>query len=144
MKKVYLFLIGIFVFLTGYSQNTPYVKYIYDAAGNRTTRLVIVMKSAEVPEDSVQTPEPVVDKFNDIRILLYPNPTTGILKIDIQNQNDGFIAEMYVYSMDGKLLKQNQNITHTVDIDFSTFPPGIYLVQLSDGKGKREWEIVKQ
>lgn len=62
----------------------------------------------------------------------YPNPTSGILNIEIQ----GKIDVLYLADISGKLLeKYNVADNKSLKIDLSKFPTGIYFIQYNlDGK----------
>lgn len=70
--------------------------------------------------------------FEEIgNILLYPNPTNGIVKISTKTE----IGKIEVFSITGKrLLFQKNDLT---EIDFQQFPRGIYFVKIT-GKNGRE------
>jgi hypothetical protein len=68
-------------------------------------------------------------------MLIYPNPTNGILNIEMQKSIQNF--DVKLFSLDGKLLdveisKTNQNI----QLDLGSFKSGIYFLQLTDELGR--------
>jgi len=54
-----------------------YIKYDYDAAGNRIARrcLEVTLRSATAPMDSSE----VEADLNDLKVTIYPNPTKGVI-----------------------------------------------------------------
>ena len=65
------------------------------------------------------------------RMHIYPNPVTnGILNVKL----DEGVQEQFVLSildMSGKLLQKNQyEQSNSLSLDLSTYPPGVYLIQL--------------
>ena len=54
---------------------------------------------------------------------VYPNPASDMLYINSINS----IYEVEVYSLNGQLLKQQQNVSH---IDVSSLSQGIYMVRV--------------
>jgi hypothetical protein len=78
----------------------------------------------------------LINPSNKEPVVLYPNPTTGILYLREKNSNS--IIELYDYT--GKLLKLYFLATETIDI--SEFENGIYLLKT---KGSNiTYKIVKQ
>lgn len=61
------------------------------------------------------------------QVELYPNPSTGVFKIDgfELGQND---LKMTVVDMFGKLIKEVEN---TLELDLTDFPEGVYFVKLN-------------
>ena len=118
------------------------VKYGYDAAGNRISRtIVLAPRSAPIEEE-----QPVVhtEVFSDILLKIYPNPTTGLLKVEISNLPEGQTAEIFLYSMSGKLISSFKNISNTVSINISNQPAGIYVMNIIAGNYRTEWKIIKK
>lgn len=156
MKYLFLFLFA----LTGIScfgQGTlchPAVLYSYDAAGNRIARGPASCKT-DGSDTVTTTPEEQLAQNNQNRnlplesqdgfnIVLYPNPTNGILQVAAEQ---GFMGlqnkQAFVYSLKGELIFQ-QNITSSSFIlDFTHQAIGYYIVRvLADGYGK-EWKVQK-
>jgi len=64
----------------------------------------------------------VTDK-TELKVALYPNPTTG----RIYMYGLDAVADVEVYSLDGKLLKQAQSVETFIDLEVAS---GIYLLKL--------------
>jgi hypothetical protein len=67
-----------------------------------------------------------IDDQTNNPVKIYPNPTTGVLTIETENES---IAQ--VFSVEGRLLLE-QNITTTGTIDLSAFANGLYCVKIED------------
>lgn len=81
------------------------------------------------------SPEPIVSitTANKLESLsIYPNPTTGILKI--KNQ-DNFKLSITITDLLGNNVAIDQNITNN-SIDISNLSPGMYYIQLTDVNSK--------
>ena len=65
-----------------------------------------------------------VDDNTELKVALYPNPTSGRVYISGLNAN----ADVDVYSIDGKLLKQSQSVKDYIDLDVTS---GMYLLKLT-------------
>ena len=98
MKSYITYIItGIFCLISVQGLLGQTVYYSHDEAGNRYLRTIIMptqatMKSAKVntvdtlKEEKVQ--DPLEDQLGDVKIKIYPNPTRGILKIEMQGNAD--------------------------------------------------------
>ncbi len=67
-------------------------------------------------------------KHDNSEVVLFPNPTTGLLRIsDLNNY-----PKIKIYNTGGQLILQNQN---TSTIDLSGFKNGLYMVKLITSQG---------
>jgi hypothetical protein len=60
---------------------------------------------------------------NNHKIIVYPNPTSGIVSID----SDKEIIELIVFSTNGEILVYS---TNTSKVDISSLPKGVYFISL--------------
>jgi len=81
----------------------------------------------------------VTPELNDA-IRIYPNPTTGILRVDIENGARQF--SFAAYDMLGNELVAGSSDDGTADI--SALRPGLYLIRITSGSGEKLIRIVKQ
>jgi len=125
-----------------HSQDT--VSYGYDAAGNRISRTIVIqLRSATAPEEEEQ---PVVysEMLSDIEVRIYPNPTDGLLKVEIRNLPEDQTADILLYNLSGNLISSQRGITDFTDINISSQPSGTYLMKILAGKSQTEWKIIKR
>lgn len=142
----------LFVAVAG-SLSSAEIQFQYDDAGNRTSRKTITLR-ASAPgirsatagvADEEETAEalPVfTDRLSQAAILIYPNPTKGLLRVEI----NGGIApvDLQLYDMSGRLLLQEPNVTTSAVLDLGNHPAGTYLLRLTSGTQKSEWKIIKE
>ena len=77
------------------------------------------------------------------KILVYPNPTTGVFTIECKSTNLNGCC-FRIYDIFGKLLISNNLTKENNTIDLSSQPAGIYLLQLiEDGESAGFQKIVK-
>ena len=146
MRLERIYAIVVLVALSIISQAQTYkIKYTYDDAGNRKTREVIIVgKSNQVLADTTTVTEPTTDWLNKMKISIYPNPTKGILIIDIANMPEDVSGDITIHNMEGKsLLKLNQ-FNSTNKLDLSDYPTGVYILRISSLEKSCEWKIVKE
>jgi hypothetical protein len=84
MKPLYLLACLLISVLYSAHAQTNY-EFTYDACGNRLTRAVITLKSATTPDsifaqikDEIQE-----DMIGLQKVRIYPNPTKGLIRIDL-------------------------------------------------------------
>ena len=82
--------------------------------------------------------DPTVDAeqaFDDLQIIVYPNPTADVLYID--NAMDNIIR---LYSTDGQLLQENKASGDRVELNVSGYATGIYVLVC----GNKTFSIIKK
>lgn len=85
--------------VSAYSQNK--ISYQYDAAGNRISREILFSQSqmAKKP-NNINT-----DMLGEHKITISPNPTEGLLRVEILDGGDAIDGEaMYILLMEALLL----------------------------------------
>jgi len=128
---------------TGFSQST--YEFGYDAAGNRVSRAVILLKSAAIGKGASATADesPLVERVGNHTARIYPNPTKGVLSIELAPV-DTRQAIVSVYDITGKLLRRRKPVSGSCEVDLSPFPAGTYILMIATGQEGREWKIVKE
>ncbi len=120
------------------------VTFGYDAAGNRISRVIDLnsLRSAQGNE----TLEEIVysEVLKNLEIRIYPNPTEGLLKVDILNLPEQQTADIYLYNLSGKLLITRKGVSGLTDIDLGTYLAGTYLMKIIAGEQQTEWKIIKK
>ncbi len=72
--------------------------------------------------------EDAVPSINKDKITIYPNPTTGKIKI---SGLDGVAVDVSVYSANGQLVMKRK-ITSDEEIDLSDMKRGLYMLKIND------------
>ena len=128
--------------------------YTYDlspftAETNMLFRLVFRSDQAVTEEGAVVDNFGVVgtlstsDEVIATEVAVYPNPSTGIFNLRMENAVDGI---MNVYSMSGQLIK-SQTLTGSNNrdsIDISDQATGIYLLEIATPQGRTTKRLIKQ
>jgi len=136
-----------------FSQTVDYVEFDYDAAGNRTTREVIYLKSSVVddPQAHHETGfQPAVDsvefkgKLGNREISIFPNPTIGSLTIAITGEEETAPAPLALFSMSGETILRQKFRHPRTTLDLSGHPPGTYLLQITTTAGRETCKVVKE
>ena len=141
-----LFILSFFIVSSSWGAE---IAFEYDAAGNRISRRTITLRSAavkEIPDEKEieEAPQVFTDVLAQSTIYIYPNPTKGLLKVEITGNSENKPVSLQVYDMNGRILLQESNIVSSLTIDLSNKPAGIYILRLTADNEKNEWKIIKE
>lgn len=123
MKKT---LIALLLLATTMSIGAQNLTYTYDNAGNRTTRVSASNKSPQAPETVTALPETIAEKA----IVIYPNPTDGILSVDIKDYTNEVQAEFRLTDLSGRTIIDRKASSGRQTLDLSRQATGIYLLHI--------------
>lgn len=135
------------------AQNTLPITYEYDAAGNRTIRKVLVLNRTDAIDTTTSSPKqtksgddsPFYNDFQqNLNMKIFPNPTKGIVKIEIQNAKAEGHGAITVFDSRGRrLLSQSFDGIQCI-MDFSSFATGYYIVEMRYEDSRATWKIIKE
>jgi hypothetical protein len=117
---------------------------VTDAHGCDTTMQNIIIKQTNT--GTIPPPPPPVDSIKDssVNIIVYPNPTSGIIYLQSQVQQT---IHVQVVSEQGKVLLQGDYIINAntpASIDAASFAGGIYFLKVVGDKASTVVKIIKQ
>ncbi len=139
--RTIIFLISFLLFSVYVSGQ--HVSYGYDAAGNRISR-VIVIDPLQAPEAAPAAPPVYSEMLKQTEIRIYPNPTEGLLKVEIVGLDTEKNNRLMLYDMSGNLILNRDHIDSSTDLDISNRLPGTYILRIFAGEDKTEWKIIKK
>lgn len=146
--KPYILTLIIFLFSTTGALSQSMISFSYDAAGNRISRTIVFNTSQAnapaAPAEDEEITEVHSEMLSEMILSIYPNPTEGILKIDIQNMPAGVKADISLYNSSGNLIVLEQGIDFSTTIDITSHPSGIYILKIIIGDEHTEWKIIKK
>jgi hypothetical protein len=99
------------------------------------------LSAAEVSEISTVNTIATQERPNTLKISVYPNPTEGMLTIELKDIPGNW--RLTAYDQMGKTLMTHASGNQTETIDFSGFPPGVYMVQIATSEGSYTTRIIK-
>jgi len=141
MKRTFIFILLLPAAMSIWAQN---VTYAYDNAGNRTARTITMNQAPQQPDE----PERVVTALSDLiaekAILIYPNPTKGILSVEIKDYADKLNAEFRLMDMSGRTIINRKSHSGYETFDLSRQTSGIYLLQIRIEGESVVWKIIKE
>lgn len=146
MKKEVMLTICLLLFsCIAYSQTN--FSFDYDANGNRITREIIVLKSQITKSENIQDTilqdlSSQVIKKDDIKI--YPNPTRGNLKIELNINSDIEKIQINIINIKGQLVYKTNELENSYTINLSSEPKGAYILIMQVNDKKYEWKIIKE
>ncbi len=149
MKVKLLLLFSCISIALSYSQDK--LTFTYDAAGNQILRDKVC----------IDCPPPLAPQFSRAGVdadlsenglstkpfVVYPNPTTHLLFVEWLNTDGSVVEELNLFTLDGKHLLnlKPKSDMRQVNIDFSKYPSGVYLLITNFNSGKREsFKIIKK
>ncbi|MDQ7917784.1 T9SS type A sorting domain-containing protein [Mesonia sp. MT50] len=81
-----------------------------------------------------------VDLIEKHYISVYPNPTSGFIKV----KSRGGVDKVEIYSTSGKLVKKYVNLYEAERLDISSLPKGMYLVKINSEEKNSLFKIIKK
>ncbi|MFO0357542.1 MAG: serine hydrolase [Sphingobacteriaceae bacterium] len=118
---------------------------VYDTTTGIIISILINQNPAQAFQVSIQllstlinypiglTENTIIDKL----ITVYPNPTNGLVHIEIPDQT---IANIKVYNMQGQIIKE----TTESRLDLSSYSNGMYFLKAQTKKGIYSYKLIKQ
>ena len=118
---------------------------VYDTATGIVICVLINQLPAQAFQVSIQLLSTLVNKPVGVSenkspeklITVYPNPTNGVVKIEIQNQP---ILNIKVYDFNGQFIKE----TIKSQFDLTNYPKGIYFIKAQTEKGFYSYKLIKE
>ena len=120
------------------------VSYSYDEAGNRILRHVIVMKAPQNAKKAVVDSTAQKESLGEQEIIIYPNPTRGILKIELKGKMPETPVQLVLMDSNGRPLIKRELIQSPELLDITAYPATWYLMRIIRGTEVKEWKIIKQ
>ncbi len=160
MKAIKILFIIVFVFIVQTlcaQTETTSIVYGYDAAGNRISRSLTISKVDDA--DSLKTeitnngvnPEEITNNaaqqlsetMGNKQITIFPNPTDGILQVNITNLETKDKGEIKLFGVNGAELMKVKTLQESNTINISNKPNGIYMMKVMLNEKETVWKIVK-
>ncbi len=142
MKKILTIITLLSIVICLSAQDIKYL-FTYDNAGNRLGAS-ITLKSAKLSALDSTLNEEYNTQFKDLKIKLYPNPTKGLIQIEIPQYNSDMDIDVYLIDSSGKNLYFDKKISAQCQLNLSEFSAGIYFLKLVYKKESRVLKVIKQ
>jgi hypothetical protein len=140
MKKTFILFAFMLAMISCFCQTTK-VEYIYDTSGNRISRQIVTIPAKSSTIENQEVTETVI---GEKKVMLYPNPTNGILNIDFSNWGEKIDIKLFVVDLNGKMIirKTFKSLKNIVDI--TSLPNGVYILKIIADGENLEYKIIKQ
>jgi hypothetical protein len=131
---------------------TTKIVFEYDENGNRTSRVLVTeqLKSAIIDfpindNKKLELAKDKKDQFLDLEtnIKVYPNPTKGLLRIEISDLPDGASTQLQLFDYSGFELIDHRNIPPSQELDISRYKDGLFILRIIINTKVSNWKIVK-
>ena len=147
MKQI-LLIATMLSLLTSLTLKSQTIQYLYDDAGNRKERSFSVgneSKGSFISEEKhEEAPEIKDETFIPMIIKIYPNPTRGILTIEVpQSAEESKEIQIKVTDMNGRTLIHEKNVPERKEISLESQPDGFYLLYIIREKLVSKWKVIK-
>lgn len=120
------------------------ISFTYDDAGNRISRQrEIIINTRSVIGENSDTKKSYEDSISVSKIVIYPNPTYGQLRIDIigcPSFEGSFIS---LYNLSGQQIETWKELSESTTIDISDYKPATYILKISVTNKVSTWKIIK-
>ena len=145
MRALFVFS-GLLFYLSAFSQNA--IRFAYDALGNRVKR-EIVLQNSDVVKRNMSSEEKKEDNFysdmlSEKQSRIWPSPTEGHLKVEIQGLALEEKACLRITSMSGAVVNVKETTSPVSELDLSHCINGIYLLHIATGRQETTWKIIKK
>ena len=140
-KHIVLALLALFAALLlptqAVAQLVPGYQYVYDASGNRLSR---VFTQVQLKRGDTTETKTLVGNYE---VSIFPNPTKGLLKINIAGLKADLPAQVFVSDISGKALFGSVFHSGENIVNLSGYPIGIYLMRLVIGDKSETYKVMK-
>ena len=113
------------------------IHYVYDNSGNR----VATLKQSDLRQENGETglnDIPAISSDGNIHV--YPNPTSGIIHVDIEDSQSVNDVRIMLYDLSGKpVAKCDKGV-----IDISNQPNGVYVLKVMLNDKVNTLKIIKK
>lgn len=145
MKNLKNILIPLILAVASTTATAQNVIYTYDAAGNRIKREIVMNRNSSPTRSAQEKQEDVYSEMlSKKQVRIYPNPTSGMLKVEVLNLEEGDNCSLRIFNSAGSQITTTHTTSATASLDISSQPDGIYFLRIAIGKEESTWKIIKK
>lgn len=126
-------------------------KFIVKTTGVGTVTLLFTLTDSHGAVSEVNVPvtidlvDGLEDKDVNFSVYAYPNPTTGHVRIQVSGEISRSFSVHLLNTLGASVLtKEHCSSQEETSLDLSALPKGVYLLEVTDQKGKSIRRIVKE
>jgi hypothetical protein len=129
---------------TAYTGSISAGNYITDGQAQGVSGCSGLMSTNNLNKLQVQTEaETITNKES----FVYPNPVEGVLNVELYKNNESE-ATITVFNTMGQVVfqarKQLNNGANQMQIDFTKYTPGLYILRVKDAQGEKQFKVIKK
>ncbi|MCO6500991.1 MAG: T9SS type A sorting domain-containing protein [Vicingus serpentipes] len=83
-----------------------------------------------------------IEEKSNQEVLIYPNPTSGIITIDLGSNTD--LVNYSITTIDGKIVISGKTFQNLIKVDLSNESKGVYFLNWNDISSNNNYKIIKQ
>jgi hypothetical protein len=129
-----------------YTWNTNPIQTTANATGLVAGTYTGLVTDGNGCQDSVTVTIPLIIGINDIQpnptYNIYPNPTKGIVDVEINTMGDGTV-EVAVLNIVGEKMLQKLSTADNLTVDMTAFSPGVYVLKLTTSRGVFTHKVIR-
>lgn len=144
IARIFVMIIFVFVVHTKSHSQMYSVTFAYDDNGNRVSRVITFADEYRNNMSDTTNVESLTDYIDECDINIYPNPTTENISIKIGSYEEDRNIVASLYSPLGVCIDRREISTDMTSFNLYGLPSGTYILELSDGKEKKTWKIIKR
>ena len=156
-------ILTIVIFAISFAAYAQDFSFTYDDAGNRTNRNVITLppppnksgtqdttlvSEEAAAEEEIAEQEKLQEQLGDLQLLVYPNPTKGMVVVEIASASLGATPTLEcsykVFDLSGREILAGQATGSTISVNLSEQVAGMYLLKVKAGEEEKSWKVVKE
>ena len=117
------------------------VHYGYDQAGNRISREIVFSSRSPAVKKAMHSH--YTETVSGKRLQIYPNPTHGLLKVEVLGLGADDSCGIKLFNTSGQLLFSSDE-SSSATINITSQPVGIYYLNVIINDEKTVWKIIKK
>lgn len=119
------------------------MEYTYDATGNRIKKEIVLGEDDGDLGEGYRKKLVFEDVISEEIIKIYPNPTKGVLKIELP---DALLenSSIRLLNLTGNVIIEQNNMTKINELNITNEAKGNYILQLISNEEVSNWKIIKQ
>lgn len=106
----------------------------YNGDGGTINSVKLIICNIQLPLSTGDT------TFSNLKI--YPNPTNGIVNIDLGNPNLDSKSIVKIFDIQGRIISTKEMINTIDNINISNLSDGVYLISIENGSSKTTKKII--
>ena len=137
--KIFVFIL-LFIAVDFASVYAVTLRYEYTPTGNRKKCYVGFAKIAATPDKQ----EEYTEIIDDIKFKIFPNPTKGLMKINIETENKIENIKIELFDISSKLILNKLATNKEIELDITEAPTGSYFMKIFINNKPYYWNVLKE